>query len=103
MTVSELIHRFPEIPQDLHDEPLLAQFAQTLGDFLREAQNPGPCSAAYTPGNYYYLKLIGPIRIYMYGLSTKDKVLSKIQALLDQHAAAPSVFAESLLSSEARV
>lgn len=103
MTVHELLHRFPEIPQDLHDEPLLAQFAQTFGDLLQVAQNPGPCSAEYTPSNHYYLKLIGPIRIYMYGLSTKDKVLSQLQALLERHTADPRSFAESLLTSDARV
>jgi hypothetical protein len=103
MTVQELISRFPEIPPDLHAEPLLARFASTFGDLLRVAQNPGPCSGEYSPGNHYYLKLVGPIRIYMYGLSSKDKVLTKLQALLDQHDADPSGFAESLLSSDVKV
>jgi hypothetical protein len=39
----------------------------------------------------------------MYGLSSKDKVLTKLQALLDRHDADPSGFAESLLSSDAMV
>jgi hypothetical protein len=103
MTVQELISQFPEIPPDLHAEPLLARFAATFGDLLQVAQNPGPCSGEYSPGHHYYLKLIGPIRLYMYGLSSKDKVLTKLQALLDRRAADPSGFAESLLSSDAIV
>jgi hypothetical protein len=30
MMIQELVRRFPEIPPDLHDEPLLAQFADAL-------------------------------------------------------------------------
>jgi hypothetical protein len=100
MTVQELIIRFPEIPLDLHAEPLLAQYAETFGDLLQVAQNPGACSADYTPGNLYYLKLVGPIRLYMYGLSTKEKVLTKFQELLERHQADPAAFAESLLTSD---
>jgi hypothetical protein len=35
MMVQELVRRFPEISPDLHDEPLLARFADTFGDLLR--------------------------------------------------------------------
>ena len=35
MTVQELCTRFPEIPADLHEEPILARFAETFGDLLR--------------------------------------------------------------------
>ena len=97
MTVQELVAAFPEIPKDLHGEPLLAQFAETFGGLLRIARDPSACSSEYEAGNHYYLKLIGPMKIYMYGLSTKEKVLSKIQELLDQHAADPDGFADSLL------
>jgi hypothetical protein len=100
MTVQELILNFPEIPRDLHDEPLLAQYAETFGHMLQEAVNPGACSADYTPGNRYYLKLIGHMRLYMYGLSTKDKVLAKLQELLDQYQADPDGFTEELLTAE---
>ena len=103
MTVQELILSFPEIPADLHDEPLLAQYAETFGYLLHQAQNPGACSAEYTPNNHYYLKLIGPIRLYMYGLSTKEKVLAKLQAHLDHYHADPDKFAESLTTTESIV
>lgn len=99
MTVQELTARFPEIPQDLQAEALLAQFADTFDDLLRLAQNPTNCSSEYEPGHYYYLKLIGPLKLYMYGLSTREKVLGQVQALLERQAADPSGFAASLVAS----
>jgi hypothetical protein len=100
MTVAELVARFPEIPRDLHKEPMLAKFAATLGDLLRAAQNPSACSSQYSAGNHFYLKLIGPMKIYMYGLSTKEKVLKQMQELLDRHAADPEGFVASLLPAD---
>lgn len=99
MTVQELSRLFPEIPQDLHDEPLLARYAETFGDLLQLAQNPTNCTADYEPGHHYYLKLIGPMKLYMYGLSTREKVLGQLQELLSRHETDPSGFAASLLSS----
>ena len=55
MTVQELVARFPEIPQDLQGEPLLAQYAVAFGDQLRVARNPGACSAQHDAANHYYL------------------------------------------------
>jgi hypothetical protein len=101
--VQELIHKFPEIPRDLHTEPLLAQFAETLGDLLKVAQNPSNCAAQYEASHHYYLKLIGPLKIYMYGLSSRDKVLQQLQELLARYHADPAGFAASLLSSNAAV
>lgn len=99
MTVQELLRRFPEIPHDLHAEPLLAQCAEAFGDLLQVAQNPGACSAQYETGHHYYLALIGPMRLYMYGLSTREKVLGQLQDLLDRLHANPGGFAASLLPS----
>ena len=101
MNVQELVLRFPEIKPDLHDEPLLAEFTEAFGDLLQVAQNPSNCSAGYEPGHHYYLKLIGPIKLYMYGLSSREKVLGQIQELLDGYQADPSGFASSLLPSDA--
>ena len=97
MTVQELVQRFPEIPRDLHAEPLLAQFAETLGDFLRVAQNPSNCAAQYEASHHYYLKLIGPLKLYMYGLSSREKVLQQLQELLNRHHTDPTGFAASLV------
>lgn len=103
MTVQELVSRFPEIPRDFHAEPLLAQFAETFGTLLQMAQNPSNCTNQYEPGHHYYLKLIGPLKLYMYGLSSREKVLSQIQALLDRHRTNPEGFAASLLPTETAV
>ena len=100
MTIQELIHRFPEIPPDLYDESLLAQFADAFGDLLQIAHKPSACSTDYDAGNHYYLKLVGPMDIYRYGLSTKEKVLVQLQELLDQHQADPDGFAGSLLPAD---
>lgn len=97
MNVQELVARFPEIPPDLHAEPLLAQYAEAFGDQLRMARNPGACSAQHDAANHYYLKLIGPIRLYWYKLSTREKVLKQLQELLDQYRADPAGFVASLV------
>ncbi|MBW8057517.1 MAG: hypothetical protein ACE10F_04215 [Candidatus Methylomirabilales bacterium] len=100
MTIQEFVGRFPEIPQDLHGEPLLAQYAEAFGDQLRIAKNPGACSAQHEAANHYYLKLVGPIRLYWYKLSTREKVLKQLQELLDQHRADPAGFVASLVPGE---
>lgn len=100
MTVQELVARFPEIPGDLHNEPLLAQFASSFGELLRVARDPSACSTQYDAGNHYYLKLVAPMKIYMYGLSTKEKVLQQLQEFLDQYAADPEGFVASLLPDD---
>ncbi len=100
MTVQELIARFPEIPKDLHQEPLLAQFSEVFGDLLREAQKPSACSTQHDARNNYYLKLIGPLSIYRYGLSTREKILGQLQDLLNRQKVDPAGFATSLLPSD---
>jgi hypothetical protein len=101
MTVQELVSRFPEIPEDLHGEPLLAEYAEAFADQLLIARNPGACSAQYDATNHYYLKLVGPIRLYWYKLSTREKVLKQLRELIDQHRADPAGFAASLVPGEA--
>ena len=101
MTVQELVARFPEIPEDLHGEPLLAQYAQAFGAQLQIARNPGACSAGHDAANHCYLKLMSPIRLYWYKLSTRDKVLKQMQELLDQYRADPARFVASLVPEDA--
>lgn len=99
MTVQELTNRFPEIPKDLHGEPLLAQFADAFDPILRKAQKPSPCSTQHDAANQFYLKLIGPMSIYGFGLSTREKVLQQLQDFLLKQADDPEGFVSSLLSS----
>lgn len=100
MTVFELIKRFREIPPDLHDEPVLARFADTFGELLKRANKPSACSTHYDEGNHYYMKLIAPMGIYGYRLCTRDDLLHQLQELLDQYAADPAGFAASMLPKD---
>ena len=43
MTVDELLAHFPEVPRDLRDEPILAEYVKAFGPLLRVAQKPSPC------------------------------------------------------------
>ena len=100
MTIPELFARFPEIPPDLQDSAVLERFAQVFGPLLGVASKPSPCSTEHDASNHYYLKLIGPLSIYGYGLSTRDKVESQLQELLDAYAADPEGFARKLLPDD---
>ncbi len=97
VAVQELITRFPEIPQDLHGEPLVAKVAKSFQDLLRVARKPSPCATEHDATNYFYLKIVGPMAIYGYGLVKREKVLSQLKELLDRFHADPENFAESLL------
>lgn len=99
MTVQELVTRFPEIPQDLHGEPALAQFANVFHDLLLVANKPSACAEEHSEANKYYLKLVGPMDIYRYGLFTRDRVLTEIQKLLEAHAQNPDTFSDTLLTT----
>jgi len=100
MDVQELIARFPEIPTTLHGEPLLARLALACGDLLRSARKPSPCSEQHDAANHYYLKLIGPLAMLSYGLSSPEKVRGQLQDLLDRQQADPQGFAASLLPAD---
>ena len=97
MTVDEMVARFPEIPADLHAEPRLAQLAERCGELLAVARKPSNCSTEHDPANHFYMKLIGPLSIYGYGLSSREKILSQIDELLRRREENPEGFAASLL------
>jgi len=97
VTVPELVTRFPEIPEDLHEEPTLSRFAEVFGDLLRAARNPSACATQHDAASHYYLTLMS---IYGYGLATRERVLADLQELLDRHEADPHRFAASLLPKD---
>lgn len=97
MTVQEMASKFREIPPDLYQEPILAQFAETFGDLLKIARLPSNCSTQYDASNHFYMKLIAPMDIHRMGLSTREDLLQELQGLLDRYHANPSGFAASLL------
>lgn len=96
MTVEELTTLFPEIPADLRAEPALARLAECFDGVLKTAAKPSACSQDHTPDNRAYMKLIGPMGIYGYGLSTREKVLGQIEEILRAYEADPSAFAAEL-------
>ena len=98
MTALELVTRFPEIPDDLHAEPILEQFATVFDGLLSQASKPSACTTDHTAVHKYYLKLVGPMDIYRYGLFTRERVLSEIQKLLDTQHQNPDTFAAVLLA-----
>lgn len=97
MRVDELLARFPEIPRDLADEPLLAEFAEACGDMLRVARKPSACAVQHEPANHFYLKLVGPLAYYGYGLASRERVLEDLGKILQRHREDPDGFAASLL------
>jgi len=101
VTVQELTRRFPEIPADLHAEPALARFAEACGPLLRQAVKPSNCSTHHDASNHYYLKLVGPLAIYGYGLASKEKILGQLAELAGRAEADPRAFAASLVPGDA--
>ena len=97
MTVGELAARFPEIPKDLGNEPLLEEFVAAFGDLLRVARKPAPCVRDYDADHVFYLKLVNDLAIYGLGLSTRERTLSRLQGLLDQYRKNPATFGCSLV------
>jgi hypothetical protein len=97
MTVQELMARFPEIPADLREEALLAEFARVFDTLLRSARSPSPCATQHDRHNHYYLKLIGPLSIYGFGLATRERALADLHDLLERHERDPHGFAASLV------
>jgi hypothetical protein len=98
MQVQELVARFPEIPRDLHHEPVLAELADACGPLLAVARKPSACAVQHDATNQYYLALITPLGIYGYGLARREDVLQQLQALVDRQRADPASFAASLLA-----
>src|SRR6058998_1613339 len=67
MTVEEFFARFPEVPRDLRDEPVLAEFVCAFGSQLRVAQKPSPCVAKADSGDaehHFYTRLVNDLAIY---------------------------------------
>ena len=100
MTIEELSLRFPEIPRDLLKEPVVAEVAQVFEDLLTIAKKPSNCTTQYDTGHQCYLKLIVPMGIYGYGLTTREKVLKELQSFLDQYKADPQGFVTQLGGSK---
>src|SRR3989442_7484617 len=85
MTVEEFFARFPEVPRDLRDEPVLAEFVRAFGSQLRVAQKPSPCVAQAGTGDaehHFYTRLVNDLAMYGIGLARRERTLQRLGTLL---------------------
>ena len=102
MTVDELLARFPEIPGDLRDEPILTEYVEAFGPLLRMAEKPTPCmrDGGDAP-HVFYTRFINDLAIYGVGLARRDRTLARLRATLDAYHAQSATFACTLIPRRA--
>ena len=102
MTVDEFLARFPEVPRDLRDEPILAEYVNAFGHLLRIAQKPTPCMRDGGDAPHaFYMRLVNDLAIYGIGLGRRDRTLARLQATLDEYRKQPATFACTLVPRRA--
>ena len=104
MTVDTFLARFPEVPRDLRDEPVLAEFVRAFGPQLAVAQKPSPCVARDGGGDaehHFYTRLVNDLAIYGIGLARRERTLQRLERLLADYRARPATFACSLVPRQA--
>jgi hypothetical protein len=102
MTVDELLARFPEIPRDLRDEPVLARYVDAFGDLLRHAVKPSACVGNNgDAGHRFYTRLVNDLAIYGIGLARRERTLGRLSATLEEFAKQPATFGCSLVPRKA--
>ena len=102
MTVDELLARFPEVPRDLRDEPVLAEYASAFGPLLRLAREPSPCMGqGGDMEHHFYTRLVNDLAIYAIGLARRDRTLARLRSTLDAHRKQPATFACALVPRKA--
>ena len=99
MTVDEFLARFPEVPRDLRDEPVLAQYVDAFGLQLREARKPTPCMGAEggDAGHRFYTALVNDLAIYGIGLAKRDRTLARLAKRLEDYRKQPATYACTLV------
>lgn len=102
MTVEEFLARFPEVPRDLRDEPILAEYVRAFGPLLRVAQKPAPCmrDGGDAP-HVFYARLVNDLAIYGIGLAKRDRTLARLQVTLEEYRRQPATFACTLVPRRA--
>jgi hypothetical protein len=102
MTVDELLARFPEVPRDLRDEPVLAQYVDAFGDLLRQAVKPSPCVGQNGDAPHrFYTRLVNDLAIYGMGLARRERTLARLSATLDEFGKHRATFGCSLVPRKA--
>ena len=99
MTVDELLARFPEVPRDLRDEPVLAEYVRAFGPLLRLAQKPSPCVArdGGDAPHVFYTRLVNDLAIYGLGLGRRDRTLARLAQAIEEYRRQPVAFGCSLV------
>ena len=99
MTVQEFLARFPEVPRDLKDEPVLAQYVDAFGLLLREAKKPTPCMGTEggDAGHRFYTTLVNDLAIYGIGLAKRDRTLTRLAKRLEDYRKQPATYACTLV------
>jgi hypothetical protein len=104
LTVDAFLALFPEVPRDLRDEPVLAEFVRAFGPQLRVAQKPSPCVARDGGGDaphFFYTRLINDLAIYGIGLARRERTLQRLEKLIAEYRAQPATFACTLVPRKA--
>jgi hypothetical protein len=102
MTVGEFLARFPEVPRDLRDEPILNDYVKAFGLLLRVAEKPSPCIGSGGDAQHvFYTRLVNDLAIYGIGLAKRDRTLGRLQATLDKYRQQPATFACTLVPRRA--
>ena len=100
MGVDAFLARFPEVPGDLRDEPVLSEFVRAFGAQLAVAQKPSPCVARDGGGDaehFFYTRLVNDLAIYGVGLAKRERTLQRLERLLADYRAQPATFACTLV------
>ncbi len=100
MTVDGFLARFPEVPRDVRDEPVVAEFVRAFGAQLAVAQKPAPCVARAGGGDaehHFYTRLVNDLAIYGIGLARRERTLQRLERLLADYRAQPATFACTLV------
>ena len=104
MTVDAFLARFPEVPRDLRDEPVVGAFVHAFGAQLAVAQKPSPCVARAGGGDaehHFYTRLVNDLAIYGIGLARRERTLQRLERLLADYRAQPATFACTLVPRKA--
>ncbi len=102
LTVDEFLARFPEVPRDPRDEPILGEYVSAFGPLLRAAQKPTPCMRDGGDAQHaFYVRLVNDLAVYGIGLARRDRTLARLQATLDEYRKQPATFACTLVPRRA--
>src|SRR5216684_4001127 len=104
LTVDAFLARFPEVPRDLRDERVLAEYVRAFGPQLAVAQKPSPCVARDGGGDaehFFYTRLVNDLAIYGIGLAKRERTLQRLERLLTEYRAQPATFACTLVPRKA--